>query len=452
LFVHAEGETRSMKIHSFRTPGLGDQTYLLEHEGKAVLVDPQRDISRFLDEAAHRDLELRFVLETHLHNDYVSGAEQAALRTGAELVLPAAAAAAYRYTPAFHLEELQGEDGLSIRPLHTPGHTPEHTSYVVLIDGKEVAVFSGGSLLVGTAGRPDLLGPERADTLARLQHQSLHRLAALPGDVELLPTHGEGSFCTSSGAGRYTSTIADERRDNPLLQIADPDELAKEMMRLPMPIPGFYKFMGPTNTLGVDPMPPVAKPTLTAQDLRDPHLHVVDIRPRDEQASGLVPGSVGIEMGDDFGSWAGWLVPYNEPVAIVAGPDQDATQAVTQLAQIGFDAVVGVADDLPRDSLGGGFRLVDLDEARRLREDGVQVLDVRMPSELEEVRLPGAVERFVADVFTQGPPETLDRGAPVLVACASGRRASIAATRLVAEGFPDVRVLSGAGVPDLAAA
>ncbi len=440
-----------MEIHSFRTPGLGDQTYLLEHEGKGILVDPQRDISRFLDAAASRDLDLRFVLETHLHNDYVSGAEQAATRTGAELVLPAAAAAAYRYTPAFHLEELTGEDGLSIRPLHTPGHTPEHTSYVILLDGKEVAVFSGGSLLVGSAGRPDLLGPERAETLARLQHQSLHRLAGLPGDVELLPTHGEGSFCTSSGAGKFTSTISEEVASNPLLQIADPDDLAKEMLRLPMPIPGFYRFMGPANTLGVAPMPAEAKPSLTADDLRREDLHVVDIRPRDHQALGLVPGSVPIEMGIDFGSWAGWLVPYNEPVAIVADPDQDAQEAVTQLAQIGFDAVVGVTNDLPTDAVGPGFTLVDVDEARRLLSEDIAVLDVRMPSELEQVRLPGAVERFVADVFTQGIPEDLDPGASVLVACAGGRRASIAAGRLVAEGFTDVRVLTGAGIPDLVA-
>ncbi len=439
-----------MQIHSFRTPGLGDQTYLLEHEGKAVLVDPQRDISRFLDEAAARDLDLRFVLETHLHNDYVSGAEQAAVRTGAELVLPAAAAAAYRYTPAFHLEELKGENGLSIRPLHTPGHTPEHTSYVILLDGKEVAVFSGGSLLVGSAGRPDLLGPERAETLARLQHQSLHRLAALPGDVELLPTHGEGSFCTSSGAGIYTSTIADQVRDNPLLQLAGPDEMAKEMLRLPMPIPGFYRYMGPTNTLGVKPMPEVTKPVLTGEELNRDELHVVDMRPRERQAAGMVPGSVGIEMGIDFGSWAGWLVPYDEPVAIVADHDQDAREAVTQLAQIGFDNVVGVADDLPADAFGAGFTLVDIDEARRLVADDVQVLDVRMPSELEQVRLPGAVERFVADLFTDAVPETLDPQKPVLVACASGRRASIAGSRLVADGYADVRVLNGAGIPDLA--
>ncbi|WP_449061856.1 MBL fold metallo-hydrolase, partial [Planomonospora algeriensis] len=209
-----------MEIVSFRTPGLGDQSHLLVHEGRGVLVDPQRDVDRFLRVVAERDVELRFVLETHLHNDYVSGAEQAALRTGAELVLPAAAAAAYRHTPAFHLEDLADGRGLVVRPIHTPGHTPEHTSYLVLADGEPAAVFSGGSLLVASAGRPDLLGPERARTLARLQYGSLRRLAALPPRTGLFPTHGEGSFCTSSGAGRHTSTIGAELLGNPLLALA----------------------------------------------------------------------------------------------------------------------------------------------------------------------------------------------------------------------------------------
>lgn len=139
-----------MDVMSFRTPGLGDQTYLLTYDGKGVLVDPQRDIDRFLAVAAERDIELRFVLETHLHNDYVSGGEQAARRAGAELVLPAAAAAAYPHTPAFHLEDIKA-DGLTVRPIHTPGHTPEHTSYLMLVDGEPVALFSGGSLLVASA-------------------------------------------------------------------------------------------------------------------------------------------------------------------------------------------------------------------------------------------------------------------------------------------------------------
>jgi glyoxylase-like metal-dependent hydrolase (beta-lactamase superfamily II)/rhodanese-related sulfurtransferase len=438
-----------MEIIPFRTPGLGDQTYVLAHEGKAVLVDPQRDIRRFLDEIESRDLDLRFVLETHLHNDYVSGAEQAAVQTGAELILPAAAAAAYRYTPAFHLEEIGGENGLSFRPLHTPGHTPEHTSYVVLLDGKEVAVFSGGSLLVGSAGRPDLLGPERADTLARLQYQSIQRLAGLPAEVELLPTHGEGSFCTASGAGKFTSTIGEEKETNSLLRLGSPDELSHEMLRSPMPIPEFYRHMGPINTLGVKPMPERTKDRVTFAEIegRD-DVHVVDIRPRTDQAKGMLPGSVAVEMGIDFGSWAGWLVPYNAPVAIIANPDQDAEEAVVQLAQIGFDSVIGVLNEVPDDKWGEGFDLVDLDTARKLADAGTQVLDVRMPSELEDVRLDGAVERFAADVFTQGIPAGLDKDEPVLVACASGRRASIAASRLVAEGY-DVRVLNEAGIPEL---
>ena len=439
-----------MQIIPFRTPGLGDQTYLLEHEGKGVLVDPQRDIDRFLTAAREHHVDLRFVLETHLHNDYVSGGEQAALRTGAQLVLPAAAAAAYRHTPAFHLEDLEGEDGLSIRPIHTPGHTPEHTSYLVLIDGVEVALFSGGSLLVGSAGRPDLLGPERADTLARLQYISINRLARLPGDVELLPTHGEGSFCTATGAGRLTSTIRDEVETNPLLACATPEELSAAMLGSPMPIPRFYRYMGPANTLGVKPLPQRRVPRLTVAEVEGrTDLHLLDLRPRADQAKGVLENSVAIELADDFGSWAGWLVPYDEPVVLVANPDQDVEAAITQLAQIQFDNVVGIVDDLSGAALHADFELVDVATARGLTERGeLQVLDVRMPHEVAEGRYPGAVERFVADLYLQGVPDELDPATPVLVACGSGRRAVIAASLLTAQGY-DVRVLDPGGILDL---
>jgi hydroxyacylglutathione hydrolase len=440
-----------VEIMSFRTPGLGDQTYLLAHEGRAVLIDPQRDLDRFLEAAQERDLDLRMVLETHLHNDYVSGGAEAARRTGAELVMPAAAAPAYRSTPAFHLEEIDAGQGLSVRPLHTPGHTPEHTSYVVLVDGQEVAVFSGGSLLVRSAGRPDLLGPERADTLARLQYISIHRLAGLAPDLGLYPTHGEGSFCTASGAGKFTSTIGEEAKENPLLQLSSPEELSEAMLSSPMPIPAFYRYMGPANTFGVKPMPEREVPRLPVDEvMRRTDVHLVDIRPREDQAEGTLPGSVTVELGDDFGSWTGWLVPYDEPVVLVANPDQDVEEAVTQLRQIQFDNVVGVVNELGTTHLTPHFDLVDLEAARRMLDEDVQVLDVRMASELAEVRMPGAVERFVAELFTKGIPEELDREKPVLVVCASGRRASIAASLLVREGF-DVRVLDAAGVPDLTA-
>lgn len=438
-----------MDLMSFRTPGLGDQTYLLTHEGRGVLVDPQRDIDRFLTAAAERDVELRFVLETHLHNDYVSGGEQAASRTGAELVLPAAAAAAYPHTPAFHLEDIKA-DGLVLRPIHTPGHTPEHTSYLVLVDGEPVAVFSGGSLLVASAGRPDLLGTARARTLARLQYGSLHRLAGLPRHVALYPTHGEGSFCTATSAGRFTSTIGDELDTNPLLAAGDPERFADQLLAAPMPIPTFYQYMGPANTLGVPPMPPVAVAELTVADVPE-DAQVVDVRPRAAQAGGLLAGSVGIELDDDFGSWAGWLLPYQTPIVLVAEPDQDVTGAVTQLAQIGIDTVRGVVRDLAG-AATTRYGLLGLQEfRRRLADPAVQMLDVRMPNERDEVRLAGAVERFLADLVTEGIPDQLEPDRPVLIACASGRRAAIAATLLARAGY-QTAVLDGAGVPELVAA
>ena len=200
-----------MDVKTIRTPGLGDTTYLLSHNGQSVVVDPQRDVDRFLEAASADGVRIRYVLETHVHNDYVSGGRELARRAQAELVLPAGAGVAFEHTPAFHLEDL-GDDGLVVRPIHTPGHTPEHVSYLVLIDGQPAALFSGGSLLVGSAGRPDLLGTERAHQFAIAQFRSMQRLASLPDELDLYPTHGEGSFCSASSAGRTTSTIGMEKR------------------------------------------------------------------------------------------------------------------------------------------------------------------------------------------------------------------------------------------------
>ncbi|MDN5916561.1 MAG: MBL fold metallo-hydrolase [Pseudonocardia sp.] len=441
-----------MDVLTFRTPGLGDQTYLLVHEGQGVLVDPQRDIDRFLTAAAEHDAELRFVLDTHLHNDYVSGAEQAARTTGAELVLPAAAAPAYPSTPAFHLEDIPGGK-LRIRPIHTPGHTPEHTSYLVLLGDEPVALFTGGSLLVASAGRPDLLGQDRARTLATLQHQSLHRLAALPDSLEVFPTHGQGSFCSASGAGRSTSTIGRERAENPLLALPTVDAFVERLLGSAMPVPAFYQFMTPANTLGVPAMPAPDPAPMTLDQLPDGSepVHVVDVRPRAEQARGIVPGSLPIAIAEDFGSWAGWLVPRHAPIALVAGPDQDITEPVIQLAQIGVDTVVGVIRDLPPQRATVGFELVDIDRFRELMAGpDAQLLDVRMPAEWASASIEGSTQRFLPDLLTTGIPAELDRDRPVLIACGSGRRASIAAGILAEAGYRAI-VLDQAGIPDLLA-
>lgn len=442
-----------MEIIGFRTEGLGDTSYLLSHEGLGVLIDPQRDVERFLRAAC--DLNLRWVLETHLHNDYLSGGREAAARTGAEHVLPASAVVMFDHTPAFHGEPLR-HGGLAVTPLHTPGHTPEHTSYLVTVDGAPVAVFSGGSLLAGSAGRCDLLGAERATQLAYAQHRSIHRLAALPDEVGLYPTHGAGSFCTSSAAaGRATSTIGRERTSNPALAHADEAAFAAaELVALP-DHPRYNAFMAPINLRGPDPMPAVEVPTLTFSELKTALevATVVDIRPRAAFAAGHLPGSLSVESSAQLGVWVGWVTSFNSPLVLVAEEGQDVSEAVTQLARIGYDDVRGTFPDLDRWATEGlpltQVELLDAEAfARRAAVATAQVIDVRPPHE-EQSRLVAGARAVHVPELVDAAGAGLDRRRTVLLACASGYRAMIAASLLVRQGFR-VAVLDGAGLAAVA--
>ena len=329
-----------MEVTTIRTDGLGDSTYLLTHDGGGVVVDPQRDVERFEQAVSDTGVDLTHVLETHIHNDYVSGGRELARRTGARLALPAAAGAAFDHFPAFHNEEL-ADGPVVIRPVHTPGHTPEHMSYVILVEEEIVAVFSGGSLLVGSAGRPDLLGDDRAEQLARLQYLSVSRLAELPDDTGLYPTHGEGSFCTASGAGRSTSTIGLERRTNPVLAYPDVEAFVAGELAGLQPFPDYYAHMGPINLMGPESPAPRELDELDPSDLSG-DATLVDIRPRPAYAAGHIPGSLGIEMSDQVAVWAGWLLPFDSPVVLVAQREQDLEEVVRQFGRIGFDDVLGV--------------------------------------------------------------------------------------------------------------
>ncbi|MFQ5523943.1 MAG: rhodanese-like domain-containing protein [Acidimicrobiia bacterium] len=438
-----------MEIHAIRTEGLGDTSYVLSHDGVAVVVDPQRDIDRFETAVEATGADPRFVLETHVHNDYISGGRDLARRLGAELVFPSAAAPVFRHRPAFHYEDIEGGP-LVVRPIHTPGHTPEHTSYLILVEGEPYAVFSGGSLLVGSAGRSDLLGLERADTLVRLQYASVRRLASLPDDVGLYPTHGSGSFCTASSAGGYTSTIGAEKRTNPVLSYPDEDSFAAAQLSGLVPYPAYYRHMGPSNLLGPPAATEFSVPTLSADAYSQiaGEVSVVDARPKTEFAAGHLPGSLGIELRDDFGVWVGWVLPFNAPLVLVLNPAQDVEEALRQLVRIGFDDVRGVVTDLPDWQRPlASFRSVGVEEFAQAAASGVQLLDVRAPNEWETGTLPGSVLAYTPDVV-QATPEDLIREEPVWLVCESGYRATIAASALEQRGFDPV-VLHGAGVPDV---
>ncbi len=436
-----------MEVEPVRTPGLGNTTYIASHGDVAIVVDPTRDIDRFLAAVEGRPLEVRWVMETHLHNDYLSGARHLARALGADLVLPAGAAPAYRHTPAFHGESLiHGE--VSVQPLHTPGHTPEHTSYLVIIDGMRVCVFSGGSLLVGSAGRTDLLGTERAESLARLQYTSINRLAALPEATALYPTHGAGSFCTVSPAGRSSSTIGDERRSNPVLAHVDEESFVSGQLTGLDPFPAYYARMGPMNLSGPAPMPKLEVPRLAfdqAMAVKD--AYVVDTRPQTEFAAGHIPGSLGIELSNDFATWVGWVLEIDRPLILVTGSPEAAANAVRQLARIGIDDVRGYLPTLegwPGELTS--FLTVDAKEFAAAVESGEQTLDVRAPSEVATATVPGVHTIYVPDL-AHGDTNELDPGRPVWVACATGYRASIAASLLEADFTPVV--LSGSGMSEV---
>lgn len=447
-----------MEIRSVRTPGLGDATYILAHAGHAVVVDPQRDVDRFLAAAREMGASIGRVIETHVHNDYVSGGRALADKVGAQLILPAGAGVAFPHTPAFHQEDLIGEAGLTIRPIHTPGHTPEHLSYLVLMDGAAVALFSGGSLLVGAVGRCDLLGAPLARQLTRLQYGSAQRLAQLPDAVGLFPTHGEGSFCAAGGAGRASSTIGLEKRQNRAFAHADMDAFVEAQLAGLQPYPAYYAQMGPINAFGPTPLPRTVVPELTpgAFAALEPDVQIIDGRPRASFAAGHIPGALGIELADEFGTWVGWLVPFDAPLALVLEPDQQLDEAVVQLGRIGFDHVRGVLFGLAAWQAEGrpiaSYRTVDLTTFAAIAAGGggEQLLDVRSPAEWAAGHLAGSVNQYVPMLATAVPAQ-LSADRPVWVACASGYRAAIAAALLQRAGHSPVVLLKG-GVPDVIAA
>lgn len=429
-----------MEITIVRTEGLGDATYVLVHEGLAVVVDPQRDIDRFERVLDDTGADLRLVVETHLHNDYVSGGLDLARKSGAELVMPAGAAPAFRHRPAFHNEDID-LGALVIRPLHTPGHTPEHTSYAVVVDGVVVAVFSGGSLLVGSAGRSDLLGEDRAETLARLQYGSVQRLAGLPDEAGLYPTHGAGSFCAVAVPGNVASTIGAEKRSNPVLAYPDEDAFVKGQLAGLVPYPAYYAHMGALNLTGL-PEPDLEVPLL---ETIPEGVTVIDARPRSSFAAGHLPGALGVELRDSFGTWVGWLTEHNTPLVLILDEDQDSDEAVRQLARIGYDDIRGIARN-PETSLVS-YRTVTIDEYAQAAREGAQLLDVRAPNEWDDGFVEGSILSYLPDL-ARATPEGLDPEEPVWLVCGTGYRASIAAGILQGRGFEPI-VLSKGGATDV---
>jgi glyoxylase-like metal-dependent hydrolase (beta-lactamase superfamily II)/rhodanese-related sulfurtransferase len=453
-----------MHLESFLTRGLGDTSYLLGSGGRALIVDPQRDIRPVLAAARARDLHVIYVVETHLHNDYVSGAMELRTAIGAAIAGPSRAGYAFPFEPLAEGDELS-LGTLRIVAAETPGHTPEHLSYLVYEGDAEepAAVFTGGSLIVGSAGRTDLMGPEATFELTRAQYHSLNRLSALSDHTLVLPTHGAGSFCSSSPPGKErTSTIGRERGSNPALADGKMDEgiFVKRRLTGLLAYPSYYSHIAPINRAGPRvfgdvPVPRGLAPSQVAGRIED-GAWVVDGRERRAFAAGHIPGSIAIELDDSFASYVGWIVPFGAPIVLVLPEDRPeheaAAEAATQLFRIGYEAVDGylqgdvdawVEAGLPAQS----YPVASIDDlAMAVRDGQARVLDVRQQTEWDAGHLEGSTHLFVGDLRRQIGEIPLDR--EVWTVCATGHRAAMAASLLNREGIP-VRLVTPGGVPDV---
>ncbi|MGB7819115.1 MAG: MBL fold metallo-hydrolase [Ornithinibacter sp.] len=442
--------TPTTTIATLETPSLGDRSYLVHDGTVAAVVDPQRDIDRVLDLAREHGVRITHVLETHIHNDYVTGGFALAEATGAAYLVNAADHVSFERTPIRDGESVDVSPSLRLRAIATPGHTFTHLSYAVESiesDGSvsTVAVFTGGSLLFGATGRPDLLGEEHTDALVRHQFASAHRLAGdLPEAAQVHPTHGFGSFCSAGSTGSTTeSTIGEERRSNPALTSTEEDWVAETLAGLDV-FPAYYVHMGPANSAGP------GAPDLSAPEVVDKALlveritageWVVDLRTRTAFAAGHVAGTVNMGIDGQFSTYVGWLLPWGTSLTLLGESPEQVAEAQRELVRIGIDDLAGAATGRPEewtDTPLGSFETVAFGDLAQVRSHRpVTVLDVRRASEFAEEHIEGAVNipiHEVLDRIDEMPPGEL------WVHCESGYRASVVASILAARGHHVVAV------------
>jgi len=451
------------RILAIDTPTLGDRSYLV-HDGRvAFVVDPQRDIDRVLALAAAEGVRITHVFETHIHNDYVTGGHALAQATGAAYHVNADDPVAFDRVAVRDGDVIAVGASMSVRVRHTPGHTFTHLSFLLDADGHDVAAFTGGSLLYGAVGRPDLLGPAHTETLVHHQYASANCLAAeLPDTAGVYPTHGFGSFCSASQSEASASTIGQEKRSNPALTKQERQFVADLLAGLDA-WPAYYAQMAPANSAGP------AAPDLSAPERADAEQlrkrlaageWVVDLRNRIAFAAGHLAGTLNFGLDGSFATYLGWLIPWGTPLTLLGETAEQVAEAQRELVRIGIDRPAAHATGTRADWAGGGelatfprATFADLAQVRHHRS--VVVLDNRRNLEWAEAHIDDAVHIPLHDLR-----DRLDQvpDGEVWVHCAAGYRASIAASILAATGRRVVAVddefdnAAPAGLPVVTAA
>ena len=421
--------------------GLGNSSYVVDlGDGRALVIDPERDPAPYLAAADARRLRVAYSAETHLHADFVSGSRELAAQ-GAQVLASYAGHIAFSHRGLADGEEVDLA-GLTLRALATPGHTPEHLSYLLVDGAAPVALFSGGSLLVGSVARTDLIAPEATEDLARQLWRSLHeQILTLPDDLPVYPTHGAGSFCSAPAGGNRTTTIGAEKAANQLLAARDEDGFVKLLLQGLGTYPPYFLRLREVNRRGPAVFGPQPQPLsrLDVEAFRrrvDAGAAIVDARPIAAFAAGHIPGALSIQLRDQFATWLGWLVEAGRPIVFVLESDLDSAEVMRQAYNIGYERLEG--------ELAGGMAAWKTSglETRQIRlvpagEATGTIVDVRQTSEFAAGHIPGALH---VELGSLGASQIPERG-PFTVMCGHGERAMSAASIL--EAHRDLTVVLG---------
>ncbi len=428
-----------MEVLPVETPTLGDRSYLVHDGQTGLVIDPQRDIDRMTSLAEAHGVRITHVAETHMHNDYVTGGLALARETGARYLVSAADPVSFDRTAVSDGDVIEVSDGLRVTVMATPGHTFSHLSYVLESAGTVAGVFTGGSLLYGSTGRTDLLGPASTDTLTRAQYASARRLAReLPDGTALYPTHGFGSFCSATQSDSSASTIGREKLVNPALTL-DEHTYVESLLAGLDAWPAYYAHMAPANLAGpaAADLAPVrrADPGELRRRLAGGEW-VVDLRNRIAFAAGHLPGSFSFPLDGNFATYLGWMIPWGTPVTLLGETPGQVGEAQRELVRIGIDRPAAASAGRPADWAGGGqlstLRRAKFGDLAAARPAGAPVvLDVRRRLERAESYIAGSVHIPLHDLpshLADVPP------GEVWVHCAAGYRATVASSLLAAAG------------------
>lgn len=423
--------------------GLGNSAYLLDlDDGRALAVDASRDLRALREASELRGLKVAYAADTHLHADFLTGAVQLARTDGAQVLASAAGNREYPHTGLTDGDEVD-LGGLSLRVMATPGHTHEHIAYELCDGSRTLAVFTGGSLIVGSAARTDLVSPGRTEELARAQYRSLQRLARLDDDVAVWPTHGAGSFCSAPPGRERTSTIGTERVTNALLRAASEDAFVKQLLDSLGTFPPYFLRLGEVNRRGPGVVEGDVLISLTSSEvarLAASGAQVVDVRPVSDFGAGHVPGAVSIPLRPVFATWLGWLVDAGKPIVVVRNADQDPAEIIWQARKVGYDQIAGELAGGITAWTEAGESVGSIPVAGVEGLDGARVLDVRQDNEYDAGHVPGAdhVELGALAARAEDLPHE-----PLVVMCGHGERAMGAASLLARAGHHHVTVLDG---------